>query len=409
MKKELALSILPLVLFIGLSSGQETKPCPPDNFHNINVTFEDAKRTSNFGLDLFKKVNVQVPKRNLFFSPYSVWSALAIAYFGAEGKTLSQLQGALRLEGKDKGFKTQRLLSFELSKNVGVQLDEANRAYFDNSLVLEKCFQRNVFHDVRQIDFSNPVGVAHEINSFVNKTTKGLIPEVVTPDTVARASFVLVNAIYFKGFWEQKFDKKLTKPEDFFCQPGIVCGTVNMMTRGLSRVLYFNSEALRSEVVEIPYKDSSVSMFLILPWEETNTVDGVVNQLDLATFSEIVDKIHRRNLVLKVPKFKLEVTLISEMLAAVTDLGVTDLFQNADLSAFTKSQNLSADTIIHKAVVDVTEEGTEAAAVTAILPVRVGSFGPPPEVVFNRPFAFVIADKNLGLMLFMGTFRVPPV
>ncbi|XP_076047518.1 leukocyte elastase inhibitor A-like [Oratosquilla oratoria] len=410
MKKELTLVVLPLVLLIGSSLGQQKRPCPLDNFRNVNVTFDDVRKTSTFALDLFKEIKNAVPTGNIFISPYSVWSALTIAYFGAEGRTLTQLQNALKLDTKDRGYKTQRLLSAELARNKGVQLQEANRAYFTNRLRLEPCFQRVEFFDVQQSDFTNPARLAQEINGFVSRTTNGLISQIVGPQDLALATFVLVNAVYFKGLWEQPFDKQATRLEDFFCNPGRSCGKVEMMSRSPSSVSYVNNTNLGAEVISLPYLDSSVSMLLFLPWENVNTVEGVVDRLDLRALGATVSNLKKGLLKVKFPRFKLEQTLVDRMKAALGNLGITDLFsRGADLSAFTNSLDLNADVIIHKAVVDVTEEGTEAAAATAIFDTRFGGPRVTPQITFNRPFVFLIVDTRLGIVLFSGIFRNPPL
>ncbi|XP_076047524.1 iris-like [Oratosquilla oratoria] len=404
--KDTPLALLPLVvLLIGSSSGSPSRTCPPDNFDKVIVTPEDISRTSSFGFDLFKKIKDQVPGQNLFFSSYSIWSALAIAYFGAEGKTLDQLQKVLRLGEKDKGYKIQRELSAELGKNTGVELDEANRAYFADSLVLEECFRRGDFYDIHQVDFSDTVRLAREINAFVNRTTRGLIPQLVEPNTLSATPFFLANAVYFKGAWQEPFPKYFTRPGDFFCSPGVVCGEPQMMNND-ALYNYGNDMHLGAEVLELPYLNSSISMLLFLPWEGSVTVDEVVDRLNSTALNATVGELQNIRMMVFLPKFKMEQTLKSGLGTALQELGITDLFsKNVNLSGFTKSVKLDASDVIHKAVVIVNEEGTEAAAGTGIfVPTSL-----PPSIRFNRPFVFLIFDKTLGLSLFSGIYRSPPV
>ncbi|XP_076047520.1 serine protease inhibitor 88Ea-like [Oratosquilla oratoria] len=405
MMKNLALVLLHLVIFlIGSSSSYPSKPCPPDNFDRVNVTFEDIRRTSSFGLDLFKKIKTRVPGKNMFFSSYSIWNALAIAYFGAEGKTLDELQNVLRLGKKDKGYKTKKLLSAELSKNVGVELDEVNRAYIADSLVLEKCFRSGGFYDVYQVDFSDPAKLAREINGLVSNTTRGLITEIVRPEILRGAPFFLANAIYFKGSWQEPFSEYLTQPREFFCSPGVACGEVQMMDQD-SWYNYGNDTHLGAEVLELPYLNSSISMLLFLPWEGSVTVDDVVDRLDLTALDAAIRGLEDQRVRVFLPKFKMEQTLDRELQKALEELGIIDYFStNANLSAFSKSLDVDGHNIIHTAVVEVNEKGTEAAAATVIFAFRTS----PPRVTFNRPFVFLILDKNLGLPLFSGIYRSPP-
>ncbi|XP_076047526.1 serine protease inhibitor 88Ea-like isoform X2 [Oratosquilla oratoria] len=405
MKKELALTLIPLVaLLIGSSSGYVPRTCPPDNFDRVEISPEDTSRTSSFGFDLFKKIRDQVPGENLFFSSYSIWSALAIAYFGAEGRTLAQLQKVLRLKEKDKGYKTQRLLSAQLKKNVGIELDEVNRAYFADFLVLEKCFRSGDFYDIHQVDFSNPERLAKEINGFVNRTTRGFIPELVKPNDLQGSRYFLANAIYFKGSWQKPFPEHNTYLRKFFCSPGVACRKVQTMQND-DLFNYGNDTHLGAEVLELPYLNSSISMLLFLPWEGAVTVDDVVDRLDLAALGGTLKGLEKQRILVYLPKFKMEQTLGHELGKALVDLGITDLLSvNSNLSAFTKSVKLKVDTIIHKAVVEVTERGTQAAAATGFTDRNL-----PPVFACNRPFIFMIVDKTLGLTLFSGIYRTPPV
>ncbi|XP_076047522.1 leukocyte elastase inhibitor-like [Oratosquilla oratoria] len=403
--KDTPLALLPLVvLLIGSSSGSPSRTCPPDNFDKVNVTPEDISRTSSFGFDLFKKIKDQVPGQNLFFSSYSIWSALAIAYFGAEGKTLDQLQKVLRLGEKDKGYKIQRELSAELGKNTAVELDEANRAYFADSLILKECFRSGEFYDIHQVDFSDPVRLAREINAFVNSTTRGLIQKIVEPSSFEGSRFFLVNAVYFKGTWQDPFPEVLTRPGDFFCSPGVACGEVQMMGHS-SFFNHTNSTHLGAEVLELPYLDSSISMLLFLPWEGSVTVDEVVDRLNHTTLKKVVSELWETRIFIDLPRFKMEQTLIRELQRALKELGITELFsRKADLSAFTNSNDLMMKGLIHKAVVDVNENGTEAAAATSLFPQSI-----PLVISFDRPFVFLILDKTFNLPIFSGIYRSPPV
>ncbi|XP_076047644.1 serine protease inhibitor-like [Oratosquilla oratoria] len=168
---------------------------------------------------------------------------------------------------------------------------------------------------------------------------------------------------------------------------------------------YGNDTHLSAEVLELPYLNSSISMLLFLPWEGSVTVDNVVDRLDLTALDAAIRGLEYQRVRVFLPKFKMEQTLAKELQKALEELGIIDYFSsNANLSAFSKSLDVDGHNIIHKAVVEVNEKGTEAAAAT----VNIALQSLPPRVTFNRPFVFLILDKNLGLPLFSGIYRSPP-
>ncbi|XP_076047645.1 intracellular coagulation inhibitor 2-like [Oratosquilla oratoria] len=258
--------------------------------------------------------------------------------------------------------------------------------------------------DIRETDFRNPVAVAQDINGFVSQETRGLIRELVTPSHVARALLVLVNAVYFKGAWEDPFDRRFTKPADFFCSSQTLTpsGKVQMMSDS-ARYNYYDSPTLGVEVLELPYAKSTMSMLAILP-KPGKTVDSVVDSLNLQTLGTIINSLSKTSMILEFPRFRMEQSLEDELKAALGAIGITELFsRNGNLSGFSKLLTRNAGDIVHKAVVDVTEEGTEAAAATGVItPLSL-----PPRLSFNRPFVFMIIDKRLGLVFFTGIYRTP--
>ncbi|XP_076047516.1 leukocyte elastase inhibitor-like [Oratosquilla oratoria] len=407
MRTKLTLALLPLVILLGSSSGQGQ--CPQDNFASTSVTYDDVRDTSRFGLELFRRMSNQSLGENLFFSPYSIWSVFTIAYFGAEGNTLSQMNNVLRLRGKDAAFKTQRLLAFRLQENTqGVELNEANRAYIDTSLALGSCFKTNHFYEIRHEDLSNPARVAQEVNSYVDGATNGLIPKLLSPGSLQKTNLLLVNAIYFKGVWKHEFQKAITRPKDFCSAPG-KCRKVDMMTRPEVETPYINNQQLGAEVVELPYGNSSISMLLFLPWQD-RTVDSVVNQLDLPVLAKTLSDFKEEKIRIEFPKFKMEQTLQTRLIDTLEAMGLSDIFSlgQADLSGFSTTKALSITDAIHKAVVDINEEGTEAAAATALFDTRIGGLPRARNLSFNRPFVFLIVHKELGLVLFSGIYNTPP-
>ncbi|XP_037791238.1 leukocyte elastase inhibitor A-like [Penaeus monodon] len=352
-----------------------------------------------FSLGLFREV--LPPSGNFLFSPFSVWSALVLAYFGSRGDTKTQMERVLRLTTKEDTLALYRALTQISESPENYTMDLANRIYVDNALPLYECVARVLPDEVKNVDFSQADLAAAEINQFVNSRTKGNIPHLVEPLDVSLARVVFVNAVYFKGLWEHQFSPRDTTRERFDMSPGRH-SSVDMMVR--TEMYGFGvSEELDADVVELPYRGGAASLFVLLPRDRRtgDELDRMLQRLTPAALASAVGNLTPTKIQLKFPKYKLESSLRNELIQALTRLGLRDLFSPAaNLTTFSPVGGLRITNGVHKAVMEVDEAGAEASAGTALVARQL-------TFVCNRPFLFFIHDKMIDNILFVGVFREP--
>ncbi|CAL4069655.1 unnamed protein product, partial [Meganyctiphanes norvegica] len=360
----------------------------------------------DFNMAVFKELSVN-SNSSVFMSPYSLWSAFLLTYFGSEGTTKNQLEAALGVRGKKETHKEWKLLDFFLQKpyqQTGTTFRILNKAYFDTSVPLKKCISELIYN-LQELNFEDKQATADIINEEVRNTTEGMIPKLIKAKDLRAANFLLLNAVYFKGNWETQFDSKYTERRDFKSEQekSSVLGKVDMMfdpKRSLKLVKY---APLNAEIAEIPYDNSTISMILIKPYWDVATLDSVLSNLTSANLQDAMSQMVNSTVQLGIPKFRMETRIERDLVKAMNVLGVTEIFSGrADLSGFSRVP-LHVDKVIHEAVVEVTEEGTRAAAATAVLGTRFSY----PQLAMNKPFIFLIHDKSANVTLFAGTFRHP--
>ena len=364
---------------------------------------------SKFAFRLFKTTCGSGETENLFISPLSVSVALAIAYNGAAGKTAGEMADVLGFEGMELGQLNSSMLDLSTSleeADSAVQLTVANSLWCRKGYdFLPDFIERTVtFYEAEtaSLDFADPEA-PKVINGWVSRSTRGLIDriiEAIHPD----ARLYLINAIYFKGRWQIEFDPSLSH-EGTFRLAGGTEKEVPMMTRSGS-FRYAENPGL--QVVRLPYGSGRTAMYVFLP-EAADGLSGFLEGLDDRVFADWMSKLSTREGDVTIPRFKIEYEC--GLVPSLKRLGMRDAFSasKADLSRISR-ERLFISEVKHKAVVDVNEEGTEAAAVTSV-EIRATSAQPPGDrftFVADRPFFFVIRDDATGSVLFMGSLYDPP-
>ncbi|XP_069179926.1 leukocyte elastase inhibitor-like [Procambarus clarkii] len=380
------------------------------NSRGVNT---DLSGINDFSFDLYRQLSRNTPAENLFFSPYSIWTALTLIYFGTAGSTKTQLEAALRVTDKASTLRLWRALDVMYAQRASSQpqytFNIANRAYFDDLLDLRPCISTILHKELQKIDFSDLYGSSATINEFVSTTTKGLIPNLVSPDDMVDAIMMLINAAYFKGTWRYQFKPSHTQPRQFFVSPGHSVDVAMMRIKTKLRLAH--SEELAAQVLEVPYAGDAISMLLLLPdVEGEEGFRRVVSALTSGTLLRATqERAHTDTVELFLPKFKLEQMLEDDLKEGLKNLGIRDLFNGslADLSQFSVNKELVVSKTIHKAFVEVNEEGTEAAASTAVVAVVRSGFNRAHSFVCNRPFLFLIHDNQTKNVLFMGAYKKP--
>ena len=247
---------------------------------------------------------------------------------------------------------------------------------------------------VSTLDFSKE-DAANKINQWISDATNEKISQMIEPPIAPDTIMYLINAVYFKGNWADEFNKEHTLNSLFYREDGR-SEEVMMMSRNGS-VEYGQKDDFK--VVRLPYENGKTAMYCILP-EEGKSTNEFIEDLDSEKWKIVKDSIsHTDDLILQIPRFQLEYG-IKSLKGSLINLGMEDVFSDdADFSGI--GDNLCINEVFHKAVIDVNEEGREAAAVT-VVEMRETSAVEPIEFIANRPFIFIIADDETDSILFMG-------
>jgi serine protease inhibitor len=354
-----------------------------------------------FAINIFKKLNIEDADNNIFISPLSISTVLTMTYNGAGSTTKEAMAEALNykdieLETINTGYKN--LLTYLKNVDSKVQLNISNSVWFRKGEAINEDFlarnKENFDAQISKIDFQDPKA-ADTINGWIDKSTKGKIDKMVDSPISPHVVMYLINAIYFKGQWTKQFDKKLTFDGTFVTANGKQ-KEVKMMSRK-DDVEY--GEIDNVKVVKLPYGKEKISMYCILP-EECVNINDYINQFDVRKWNELKDSLSKTgDVILQIPRFKIEYG-IKNLNDSLTALGMGEAFsQSADFSGIREGIFISR--VLHKAVIEVNEEGSEAAAVTVVEMMEAAALEPA-RFIADRPFIFIIADDETGTIIFMG-------
>lgn len=364
---------------------------------------------NRFALDLYGKLRSR--DGNLFFSPYSISTALAMTYAGAGGTTAEQIRQTLALEGDvrqvaDAYQALSQMLTSEAAS--GIQLSVANRLWGQQGYGFLPDFLRLTREDfgapLAELDFAQTDQARAAINDWVAAATQGKIGELIPPGALdAMTRLVLTNAIYFKGGWTEPFEKKHTREAPFFAAPDRQVKTPMMHRQ--DRFGYRQQDGLQT--LELPYGNDELSMLVLLP-EKQDGLAELEAALTADKLAEWTTRLGRPEVSVFLPKFKVEAEFnLNETLSA---LGMPAAFSNAaDFSGMSSHEGLKIAAVLHKAYVDVNEEGTEAAAATGVIMMPTAMPQPQRIPVFraDHPFLFLIRDNRTGEILFIGRVTEP--
>jgi serpin B len=374
-----------------------------------------AQSNNQFATDLYARLSAK-DAGNLFLSPYSISTALAMTYAGAEGRTEKQMAEVLRFTLPEKqlhaAFASLRESSQPGdSKTAGFQLRVANRLWGQQGYHFMPAFQQtvrtNYGAELAPVDFARRSEEARQtINAWVEKETEEKIKDLIQPGLLdSTTRLVLTNAIYFKGTWTDEFKTQATKDAPFHLT-GQEQVSVPMMQQ-THRFKYGTIEDV--QILELPYgKNRDLSMVILLP-KEVGGLAKAEKTLTSDKLPETLAGLRPREVQVFLPRFKM--TAQFQLKSVLESMGMTLAFSagQADFSGISTEEQLFISAVIHKAFVDVNEEGTEAAAATAV-GIRVTSAPVRDEpVVFkaDHPFVFLIRDNRSGSMLFLGRLTNP--
>jgi serpin B len=366
-----------------------------------------GKANNAFAVELYGMLAAQ-GQGNLFFSPNSIETALAMTWAGARDTTAAEMGTVLHLppnEDVNKGFGSfLKDLNGTGGKPRGYELTVANALWGQTGYRFLPDFLDVLKDDygagLKEVNFEEDTeGARKTINNWVEKETRGKIVDLIGPGALQSVTrLVLTNAIYFKGSWADKFEKSATHDEAFHSPGGDE--TVPMMHRTGK---YDYAEGKDYQALKLEYAGGELSMIVLLP-RETGGLPEIEKELGTAAgLAELTGGFDNKEVVVSLPKFRLEEEF--ELGPVLKAMGMKDAFgAGADFSGMTGRKELAISAVIHKAYVDVNEEGTEAAAATAVVMTRALArpMAPPPVFKADHPFVFLIRDEGTGAVLFMG-------
>ncbi|NXH21809.1 A1AF antiproteinase, partial [Bucco capensis] len=367
---------------------------------NQNIAEQTVgKNICRFACCFYKEIYTLKNNGNIFFSPLSISTALAMLTLGARSDTLTQILRVLNFNPSEtsenevhEGF--HQLIRMVNRKNEGLQLNMGNVLYVLDQLKPQDDFLNNLrkFYEgeVYPMNFKRADQAQVKINEYVARRTNGKIKDLIS-NLDPLTEVLLISYIYFNAEWEKPFDTKYTKMSKFFVNEKMAVEVPMMFGMGLFKHGY--DEQLSSTVVQMDYKGGA-SAFFILP--DQGRMKKLERRLSCEHMLRWRTLVSKSSVNLYLPKFTLYGTY--DLKDTLYKMGVMDVFTDkADLSGITGQPQHRVSQAIHKAVVKVDETGTEAAAATGmeIVPMSV-----PVTITFNRPFLLVICHKDS--LLFMG-------
>jgi serpin B len=385
--------------FVEYETGQDSSPI-------VNAA-------NQFALELYGEY--KNTNENLFFSPHSISSALQMTYEGARGKTAAEMRSVFHFPEDN----AARIGSFAKlyeqinPQNANYRLSTANALWAQTDYPFDQNYLKTAetyYHGkAANLDFAGDTENSRKtINEWVSGKTAQKIPELFAAGTLNPLTrLVLTNAVYFKGKWATPFEEMLTQEKDFTASTGakIKCQMMNIKDD------FGYAQTADYQALELPYEDSDLSMIVVLP--ENGKIEAAEKELAAAGLGNVKKSLKNELVNVFLPKFKFDTSY--NMNQTLAKMGMPTAFDdaNADFSGMydkTKTpENLYIGLVIHKAYIDVYEEGTEAAAATGVAMQATAVMEPPQAKIFNadRPVIFAIVHNQTGAILFMGKVNDP--
>ena len=366
---------------------------------------------NQFAFDFYRNLNAQEKGKNIFVSPYSISTALAMAFEGSSGNTRKQMVSVFHFNMTDAERQAGFSALMEQTKagpGKHYKLGVGNALWGQKGYHFEPAFTHAMDKyyggGFNEVDFpDDKAGSIHKINTWVEDKTAGKIKDLILPDDITELTrLVITNAIYFKGDWASQFKKTATKEEAFNLGGGKTEQVPMMRQTGQFR--FVREDGLAA--IELPYAENDLSMIAILP---DGDIEKMGESLSLDKLQQLRGEMRSQEVDLSLPRFKFETRyLMGNNLSA---MGMPEAFAErlADFSGITGGKDLYISSVIHQAMIDVNEEGSEAAAATAVvMSAKSARFEMPETFRADRPFLFMIVHNSTGSILFMGRVSSPP-
>ncbi|MBU1089376.1 serpin family protein [Patescibacteria group bacterium] len=367
--------------------------------------------SNQFAFDLYSEYKAE--GGNVFFSPYSISTALAMTFEGARGQTAEEMQTVFHFpENEDErklGY--SGLLGKINAENENYKLSTANALWAqENYKFLDEYFEtveKYYGGGVTNLDFAKETESSRiTINNWVEDQTNDKIKDLIPVGGITGSTkLVLTNAIYFKGDWLKQFNEDETRDDDFRMSSGETI-EVPMMQQTDEEAKFNFAENEELQILELPYSGEELSMLILLP--KNDDLDLLENNLTLANLAAWKKDLRKEQVKVFIPKFKFETKYF--MAKDLAEMGMPTAFSGAaDFSGMTGERDLFISAVIHQAFVEVNEEGTEAAAATAVVMDEEMVAEPESIPIFraDHPFVFLIQEKETGSILFLGRVSDP--
>lgn len=391
----IAASIL-TVCFGGFSSHSHNSSFDVEKINTMAV-----EGNSMFAFDIFKQLSKEDKNQSIFISPLSISTALAMTYQGAETTTkevMAKTLGYTDIDRETLNESYRNLIRYLKQLDDKIDLNIGNSLWIREGESIKEDFiatNKDIFDaSVTSLDFSKP-NAADQINEWISNTTKKKIEKMVDSPIPPSVVMYLINAIYFTGDWAEQFDQESTFSTQFYSGDGSISEIMMMSKSGKAE--YGQGDVFKA--IRLPYGSGKTAMYCILP-EKTVSINDFIAGLDKEMWRAIKESIGEENEVqLQLPRFKLEYG-IKNLNESLTALGMGEAFTGAaDFSGI--CDGIYINRVLHKAVIEVNENGSEAAAGTVVEMYKT-SVQDPLAFIANRPFVFIIADDETNTILFMG-------
>ncbi|XP_076028370.1 leukocyte elastase inhibitor-like isoform X1 [Oratosquilla oratoria] len=398
-----------LILLIMMNPGMALSGMVP--YANQEAVQKLAVSQNAFTLALYKEL-ASAKTGNMFFSPLSIMTAISMVYTGARGITSEEIQKVLQLptDTNDVLLAYEEIIKDFKTVSEDYKLSTSNAAYVHEGYNLldefKSVLETNFKSLIKSANFNDPEPVRNEINTYVQEETADKIKELIPKGILnSDTRMVLINAVYFKGLWENQFDPQNTRVQPFWVDEATKVD-VDMMNIEKKFRWGFIAD-LEAQGLELSYKGSRLSMIILLP-KKKNGLAEMEKKLDNFNLFDISKKLTFNDKIkVSIPKFKLEETY-EDLEKTLSKMGMTTLFDDrCDLSGISGEKDLVVTKVVHKSFVEVNEEGSEAAAATAVIMSRCMVL-PQDPFIADHPFLFFIMDQRSGLVLFTGRLTNPP-
>lgn len=371
----------------------------------IESVFDMVNSSNEFTFDMYK--HLVDGDENVFFSPYSISTALGMAFEGARGQTALEMARVLNFS-LDNQIRWDIMLEFQNyfnSNSSNYNLSTANAFWLAENGELKEEYRTALITYYlaygEELDFAgDPVGSAEKINTWVENNTNGKIKDIISERSINALTYlVLTNAIYFKSDWKYQFDTSATSDMTFVTSDDEYLQT-EMMHLHDENITFNYSANQDVKMLQLPYKGNELSMYILLPI--MNNITELESSLSTGLISELKNNLTSQEVDIYLPKFKFEQKY--ELTNYLSDMGMPTAFtEAADFSGINDS-GLYINSVIHQSFIEVNEAGTEAAAATVVIM----SFGfNPTSFNANHPFIFFIEHEETGQILFMGKVENP--